>query len=99
MTHERPQEVERHNITQMPFRAWCSTRIAGTARDRPHSQGRAAETRSVPEIVFDCASMGSSDEAENLAILVVKDRWTRLVFSHVYPRSCQLNLEKVAWVQ
>ena len=79
-------EIERHNITHMPFRAWCSACVAGRARDRPHHHGSAPETKGVPEIVFDYAFMGSSDEDENLAILVVKDRRTRLVFSHAVPR-------------
>ena len=79
-------EIERHNITHMPFRAWCSACVAGRARDRPHHHGSAPETKGVPEIVFDYAFMGSSDEDENLAILVVQDRRTRLVFSHVVPR-------------
>ena len=70
-------ERERHNITDMHFRAWCSACVAGRARDRPHHHGSAPETRSVPEIVIDYAFMGSSDEDENLAILVMKDRRTR----------------------
>ena len=73
-------EVERHNITHMPFRAWCSACVAGRAGDRPHNHGSAPETKRVPEIVFDY------DEDENQAILVVKDRRTRMVFSHVVPR-------------
>ena len=79
-------EIGRHNITHMPFRAWCSACVAGRARDRPHHHGSAPETKGVPEIVFDYAFVGSSDEDENLAILVVKDRRTRLVVSHVVPR-------------
>ena len=79
-------EIERHNITHMPFRSWCSACVAGRARDRPHHHGSAPETKGVPEIVFDNAFIGSSDEDENLAILVVKDRRTRLMFSHVVPR-------------
>ena len=38
------------------------------------------------KIVLDYAFMGSSDEDENLAILVVKGRRTRMVFSRVVPR-------------
>ena len=38
------------------------------------------------KIVFDFTFMGSSDEDENLAILVVKDGRTRMVFSRVVPR-------------
>ena len=60
--------------------------MAGPARDRPHCHGSAPETKGVQEIVFDYVSMWSSDEDENLAILAVKDRRTRMVFSHVVPR-------------
>ena len=79
-------EVERHNNTHMLFRAQCSVCVAGRARDRPHYYGSVPETKGVPEIVFDYAFMESSDEDENLAIFVVKDRRTRMVLSHVVPR-------------
>ena len=83
--------------------------VAGRARDRPHSQGSAAETKGVAGIVFDNALMGSSDEDENLAILVVKDRrrqWFSLTFFHekrlfmiMAPRSCQLILSCLGTVR
>ena len=65
---------------------YTAQHAAGRARDRPHQHGSAPETNDVPEIAFDHAFIRSSDEDENLAILVVKDRRTRLVFSHVVPR-------------
>ena len=68
------------------YRAWRSACVAGRARYHPHYHGSAPETKGVPEIVFDYAFMGSSDEDENLTILVVNDRRTRMVFSHVVPR-------------
>ena len=32
-------EIEQHNVTHLPFRAWCPSCVEGKARDRPHPAG------------------------------------------------------------
>ena len=79
------KEVEDHNVTHLPFRAWCAACVSGKARDRLHHR-REQESKDIPEIVFDYCFMGDSDDAETLAIQVARDRRTRMIFAHVVPR-------------
>ena len=80
------QEVEAHNITHLPHRSWCPVCVKARARDRPHRPQRGPGEKEVPEIVFDYCFMGARGEEETQAILVIKDRRTRMYFSHVVPR-------------
>ena len=80
------QEVASHNITHLPHRSWCPVCVAARARLRPHRPQGSPGEKEVPEIVFDYAFMGAKGDSETQAILVIKDRRTRMYFSHVVPR-------------
>ena len=80
------EEIQAHNITHMPFRAWCPACVAGKAKGRPHRQGEEEEKKGVPQIVFDYGFMGSDGDEETMAIQVAKDRRSRMIFAHVVPR-------------
>ena len=79
-------EIAAHNITHLPHRSWCPVCVKARARDRPHRPQRGPEQKDVPEVVFDYGFMGARGEEETQAILVIKDRRTRMYFSHVVPR-------------
>ena len=78
-------EVERHNVTHMPFRSWCPSCVEGKARDKHHRTNEEQDQKSVPEIVFDYGFLGSEGE-ETIAIQVARDRRTRMLFAHVVPK-------------
>ena len=78
-------EVERHNVTHMPFRSWCPACVEGKARDKHHHKAEAQGEKEVPEIVFDYCFLGSEGE-ETIAIQVARDRRTRMIFAHVVPK-------------
>ena len=48
----RETEIEQHNVTHLPFRAWCLSCVEGNSRDRPHRR-QDVEEKSLAEVVFD----------------------------------------------
>ena len=78
-------EIDAHNITHLPYRAWCPACVAGKARDRLH-KAFAYEDKGIPEVVFDYCFLGAEGEEETTAIQVAKDRRTRMIFAHMVPR-------------
>ena len=54
---QRPdeEEVRRHQLTHLPYAAWCRTCIAAKARDRPHRQGGGGDREGVPVVELDYA--------------------------------------------
>ena len=78
-------EVEQHNVTHLPFRAWCPACVEGKARERPHRKQEDEDEKRLPEVVFDYGFMGAEGE-ETIAIQVARDRGTRLVFAHMVPK-------------
>ena len=78
-------EVDRRNVTHMPFRSWCPACVEGKARDKHHHKAEAQGEKEVPEIVFDYCFLGSEGE-ETIASQVARDRRTRMIFPHVVPK-------------
>ena len=78
-------EVEKHNVTHLPFRSWCPACVEGKARDKHHKKREYQHNKEIPEIVFDYGFMGAEGE-ETIAIQVAKDRRTRMIFAHVVPK-------------
>ena len=79
-------EIEQHNVTHLPFRAWCPSCVEGKARDRPHRKQEDVDEKGLPVVVFDYGFLGARDEGETVAIQVARDRRTRMLFAHVVPR-------------
>ena len=74
-------EVERHNVTHMPFRSWCPECVEGKARDKHHLKVEGQ----VDKMVFDYCFLGS-EGGDTVAIQVTRDRRTRMIFAHVVPK-------------
>ena len=55
-------EVEQHNVTHLPFRAWCPACVEGKARDRKHRKQGGSDTKQIPEVVFDYCFMGAEGD-------------------------------------
>ena len=45
-------QIDAHNMTHLPFRAWCPACVAGTAKDRPHRKDK-GEEKAIATMVFD----------------------------------------------
>ena len=78
-------EVEKHNITHMPFRSWCPACVEGKARYKPHHTQKDGTEKNIPENVFDYGFLGAEGE-DTIAVLVARDRRTKMIFAHVVPK-------------
>ena len=79
------EEIEVHNTTHLPFRSWCPSCVAGKAKDKPHHR-ITDSNNAIPVIVFDYCFLGTDDAKENLAIQVMLDTRSHMMFAHVVPR-------------
>ena len=78
-------EVERHNVTHMPFKSWCPVCVEGKGRDKHIHEAETQGDREVSEIVLDYCVIGLEGE-ETIAIQLAPDRRTRMIFDHVVPK-------------
>ena len=57
------QEIQRHEVTHLPYRSWCPQCVKGRARARGHKkEGR--EEGAIPRVVLDYAFMGQKDDED-----------------------------------
>ena len=75
------EEVDKHNVTHLPFRGWCETCVAGRGIDSAH-RGRdpheVAEEQRTPQVSFDWAFLRDSTGSSLLNVLVGVDKRTRV---------------------
>ena len=66
-----PAEVNRHNLTNLPYRSWCPHCVAARRANAPHKQG--SRPREKPLFCSDYCFVGDTrTEADNLTVLVGK---------------------------
>jgi hypothetical protein len=53
------KEIEKHCLTHLPYRNWCSVCVSGKGKDLDHRKC-IREDRGLPEFSFDCSSRGTS---------------------------------------
>ena len=86
------KEKEEHFVSHFPFRAWCEQCVRGKAKAMRHVRVDHSEEQ-VPVISVDYCFMNSKDDtvitedtqSKHSPVLVVRDRWTKMVFVHVLP--------------
>ena len=86
------KEKEEHFVSHFPFRALCEHCVRGKAKAMKHVRVDHSEEQ-VPVISVDYCFMNSKDDtvitedtqSKHSPVLVVRDRWTRMVFAHVLP--------------
>ena len=83
------KEIEEHEATHLPYRAWCRHCVAGYGKDDYHRKVDSSGN-SVPVVACDYCFMGERIEDEKLSakclpILVVKDSAYGVVDSQVVP--------------
>ena len=77
-------EIEKHNMTHLPYRCWCRHCVRGRAKEMAHmaSKGDAGD---IPEVHFDFCFPGGEEPGTYLTILVGRIRHTRMTMSSVMP--------------
>ena len=85
------QEIIEHNITHIPFRAWCPHCVRGKAKCLPHyfKSKKSEDEPTVPVVCMDYAFMsGKSMDSEDsqAKILVIKDTMSKYTFCVPVPK-------------
>ena len=75
-----PEEVDRHNMTHLPFRNWCPHCMRGRGKEAPHHRSKEGQGE-LPEVSLDfcCPSRECGNGA--LTILVAKERHSKMALS------------------
>ena len=64
-----PQEIAEHNVTHMPYRAWCAHCVAGRGKADPHRRvAEAAKQEGIPVMSADYAFLGQDDQPDNVTL-------------------------------
>ena len=79
-----PSREERmaHEVTHLPYRSWCEACVKGRGVERAHARTGAEERGVHPEICVDFCFLNDQPGEESLPVLVVRERWTGMTFSH-----------------
>ena len=77
-------EREEHELTHLPYRAWCRHCVRGRGKSEAHRELDAAAGYTVPHVSFDYCFMGQ-DESKCLPILACRDHKTKFTFCQVVP--------------
>ena len=77
-------EREEHNLTHVPYRAWCKHCVRGRGKSEAHKQLEAEKQHSVPHVSIDYCFLGQ-DENKCMPVLVLRDHTSRFTFSEVFP--------------
>ena len=76
------EEIRTHDVTHLPFRAWCPHCIAGRAKDEAHHD-REEELRHQWEVHFDYASPRNKTGGDHVAMLVGRSGQDRMLVAHI----------------
>ena len=76
------EEVERHNMTHLPYRAWCPVCVEAKGKEDPHR--KLEEKGDKPKVGLDYKSFGQEKVGNDRTTMIVgRDRDTRMTFCHV----------------
>ena len=88
-----PEEVEAHNVSHIPFRAWCPHCVRGRGKSFSHRRViRSDDPEEIPVISIDYGFFGAPGELPSEAVggakmpvLLVRDRKSKALFTHLVP--------------
>ena len=96
-----PQEVAEHNVTHLPYRAWCETCVASRGVDDPHHR-RSFEDRTsegeIDKVLFDFAFFRPRLAAPSIPILVAISKRTGVRAACVVKDRQGQNPRTIHWV-
>jgi hypothetical protein len=79
-------EVEKHELTHIPFRVWCEHCVRGRGKSAPHLKiEKDSDEGEVPKIEIDYCFQKKEDEAKNITTLVMKESPSGCIASIVAP--------------
>ena len=83
-------EIAAHEVSHIPYRAWCTSRVRGRAKSQPHRSQHDKHDDRYPVVSIDYAFFSSPPGAGDAAtsgsevpVLIVFDRRTKCVFAHL----------------
>lgn len=77
------KEIEKHNLTHLPYRNWCSVCVSAKGKDLDHRKC-IREDRGLPEFSFDYCFPGD-EFGYRVTILVGRERTTGMTFASTVP--------------
>ena len=77
------EEVERHYLTHLPFRNWCTYCIQGKGKTAPHFKQKERED-GMPEVHLDYCFM-STHGSPMCTILVAKEKSSKMTLATMVP--------------
>ena len=78
------QEREAHRATHLPYRAWCEECVMASKSNPGHKHTK-YEPPEIPEVGVDYGFLREEGEDSSLTLMVVKDRESRVIFTHQVP--------------
>ena len=83
-----PEEIEAHNVSHIPYRAWCSHCVRGRGKSFAHHRvDRPEDPEEVPVVSIDYGFFGAPGElpadavgGAQMPVLVVRDRKSKALF-------------------
>ena len=78
------EEMERHSVTHLPYRAWCPSCVTGRGRNAAHKALDEEKDRLLPTIAHDFAFLGRDDQ-QTCPVLVSKSSRTLWLAASVVP--------------
>ncbi len=78
------EEIRQHNVSHLPYRAWCPWCVAGRGKDDAHHR-RQGDDEAKKEVHFDYAFPRDEGGGESVPMLVGRSRDRKFLIAHVVP--------------
>ena len=79
-----PEEVAKHQVTHVPYRAWCASCVMGRGRNAAHRALDEEKERLLPTVAHDFAFLGRDDQ-QVCPVLVSKSSRSQWIAAAVVP--------------
>ena len=84
-------EIAAHEVSHIPYRAWCTSCVRGRAKSQPHRTTHTHKDDKYPVVSIDYAFFSSpqteggdaATSGHDVPVLIVFDRRTKCVFAHL----------------
>ena len=78
------EEVEKHNLTHLPYRNWCPHCLKGRGKEAPHHRSVGGHGE-LPEVSLDYCFPSREGGTGSLIILAAKERHSKMTMATVVP--------------
>jgi len=77
------EEINRHNVTHLPYRSWCPICVKAKGKIRAHLGRHKLLEEELPTVSADYFYMGMEGEEGTVPMIIIKDLHTKCIFTHV----------------